>query len=81
MLDREGLTLHRRKRRRTPPYTKPLAEATEPNRLWCADFKGWFRTGDGTRIDPLTISDAYSRYLLRVPGSGEDGYAASAGHL
>ena len=31
----------------------------------CADFKGWFRTGDGERIDPLTISDAYSRYLLR----------------
>jgi transposase InsO family protein len=66
MLDREGLTLHRRKRRRTPPYTQPLAAATEPNRLWCADFKGWFRTGDGERIDPLTISDAYSRYLLRV---------------
>jgi transposase InsO family protein len=36
-----------------------------PNRLWCADFKGWFRTGDGSRCDPLTISDAFSRYLLR----------------
>ena len=33
--------------------------------MWCADFKGWFRTGDGSRIDPLTITDAYSRYLLR----------------
>ena len=33
--------------------------------MWCADFKGWFRTGDGERIDPLTISDAHSRYLLR----------------
>ena len=33
--------------------------------MWCADFKGWFRSGDGERIDPLTISDAYSRYLLR----------------
>ena len=65
MLEREGLTLRRRKRRRTPPYTQPLAEATAPNRLWCADFKGWFRTGDGTRIDPLTVMDAHSRYLLR----------------
>ena len=36
-----------------------------PNRVWCADFKGWFRTGDGERIDPLTITDAHSRYLLR----------------
>ena len=33
--------------------------------MWCGDFKGWFRSGDGERIDPLTISDAYSRYLLR----------------
>jgi transposase InsO family protein len=37
-----------------------------PNRVWCADFKGWFRTGDGERVDPLTLSDAYSRYLLPV---------------
>lgn len=66
MLDREGLTVPRRKRPRVPPYTQPLAQAMEPNRLWCADFKGWFRTGDGTRIDPLTIMDAHSRYLLRV---------------
>jgi len=28
-------------------------------------FKGWFKAGDGTRVDPLTISDAWSRYLLR----------------
>ena len=65
MLDREGLTQHRRQRRRTEPYRQPLAAATEPNRIWCADFKGWFRTADGERIDPLTISDACSRYLLR----------------
>jgi hypothetical protein len=32
--------------------------------VWCADFKSWFRTGDGTRCDPLTITDAYSRVLL-----------------
>ncbi len=66
MLDREGLTRHRHQRRRTPPYTQPLAAASEPNRVWCADFKGWFRSGDGTRIDPLTMMDVHSRYLLRV---------------
>jgi hypothetical protein len=32
--------------------------------VWSADFKGWFRTGDGRRCEPLTISDAHSRYLL-----------------
>jgi transposase InsO family protein len=65
LLKREGLTVARRVRRKTPPYTQPFQSATGPNQLWCADFKGWFRTQDGQRIDPLTISDAASRYLLR----------------
>ena len=65
LLQREGLVVARKKRRHTAPYTAPLAHADGPNRVWCADFKGWFRTGKGERIDPLTISDAYSRYLLR----------------
>jgi transposase InsO family protein len=65
MVAREGLVVPRKKRRRAPPYTQPFASADAPNRVWCADFKGWFRTADGERIDPLTISDACSRYLLR----------------
>ena len=65
MLEREGLTRHRKQRRKVAPYTQPLQAATEPNRIWCADFKGWFRTRDGERIDPLTITDAHSRYLIR----------------
>jgi putative transposase len=65
LLKREGLVVARRKRRRTAPYTEPLAHADGPNRVWCADFKGWFRTRDGERMDPLTISDAHSRYLLK----------------
>jgi putative transposase len=65
LLKREGLVVARKKRLRTAPYTAPLAHADGANRVWCADFKGWFRTADRERIDPLTISDAYSRYLLR----------------
>lgn len=65
LLKREGLVVARKKRLRTAPYRQPLAHADGPNRVWCADFKGWFRTGDGERIDPLTMTDAYSRYLLR----------------
>ena len=65
LLAREGLVIARKKRRRTPAYTQPFAAADAPNRVWCADFKGWFKTRDGERVDPLTISDAYSRYLLR----------------
>jgi transposase InsO family protein len=65
LLKREGLVVARKKARHTPPYSEPLAHADGPNRVWCADFKGWFRTADGERIDPLTVSDAHSRYLLR----------------
>lgn len=65
LLRREGLVIGRQARPKVPPYTQPFAAAREPNQLWCADFKGWFRTGDGERIDPLTATDACSRYLLR----------------
>lgn len=65
LLKRSGMIVGRKKRFKTPPYTQPLAHADGANRLWCADFKGWFRSGNGERIDPLTITDAYSRYLLR----------------
>jgi transposase InsO family protein len=65
ILKRSGLTRAQRKRRRTPPYTQPFQSATQANQVWCADFKGWFRTSDQQRVDPLTISDAASRYLLR----------------
>jgi putative transposase len=63
-LRREGLTRARRRRRRCPPYTQPFAEVGAPNDVWSADFKGWFRTGDRSRCDPLTVSDSFSRYLL-----------------
>lgn len=65
IIKRAGLVVAGKKRHRTEPYSEPLAHANASNRVWCADFKGWFRSGDGTRIDPLTISDAWSRYLLR----------------
>lgn len=65
LFDREGLTVRRKLRRRSPPSGAPFAECSSPNDVWCIDFKGWFLTGDGTRCEPLTLCDAYSRYLLR----------------
>ena len=64
LFDREGLTVKRRLRRRAPPGG-PLFAADAANDVWTIDFKGWFRTGDGVRVDPLTLADACSRYLLR----------------
>ena len=41
-------------------------EAQKPNELWTVDFKGWWRCADRRRCEPLTVRDAYSRYLLCV---------------
>jgi len=45
-----------------PPLTQPVAS----NHVWTVDFKGFFRTTDGTRCDPLTVRDLFSRFLLAV---------------
>jgi transposase InsO family protein len=42
----------------------PLSEASAPNQLWCADFKGEFKLGDGRYCSPLTVTDHASRFLL-----------------
>ena len=65
ILTREGLTRQRPKRRRVEPYRQPFVAVEQPNDEWACDFKGWIRTRDGERIDPLTITDSASRYLLR----------------
>jgi len=73
ILKREGLVRRRARRPRTPPSsssTQTFASADRPNAMWCIDFKGWFRTADGVICYPLTIVDAYSRYLVRCEGTG-----------
>jgi putative transposase len=65
VLKRNGLTVVRKRKPRAQPNAIPVAAATGANEVWSADFKGWFRTLDGVRCDPLTISDVHSRYLFR----------------
>ncbi len=64
LLKRQGLVSPRKRSRQQHPRSEPLRHADRPNAVWAMDFKGWFRLGDGTRCDPLTITDAFSRYLL-----------------
>jgi transposase InsO family protein len=64
LLRREGVSQPRRRTRYVVPVTQPLAAAQAPNDVWTADFKGWFRTVDQTRCDPLTVADACSRFVL-----------------
>lgn len=66
ILAREGLIAPRGLRRKPIGQGEIVAGADVPNGEWAMDFKGWFRTADGDRIDPLTVSDTASRYLLEV---------------
>jgi transposase InsO family protein len=64
ILKREGLILSRPRRRRPLARGALVAGSDRANGEWSIDFKGWFRTLDGTRCDPLTIEDTASRYLI-----------------
>ncbi len=64
LLTRQGLVEPRHRRAREPGTSGPVVEPVHANDSWSADFKGWFRTGDGVRCEPLTITDNFSRYLL-----------------
>lgn len=64
LLRREGLSEPRKRKRSASPSTEPLRHAAAPNDVWCIDFKGWFVTTDGTRCDPLTVTDAKTRKVL-----------------
>jgi putative transposase len=61
VLDRAGLV---RRRRRHAATGTALSRPTDPNALWCADYKGDFMLGNRQYCYPLTITDFASRYLL-----------------
>jgi putative transposase len=72
LLKRRGLVNPRKLRHRNKrPRSEPLRHANRPNAVWSMDFKGWFRLADGTRCAPLTVTDAFSRYLLCCRGGAQ----------
>lgn len=64
------LSKPRKRSRRPGAVCAPRVSYESPNSVWCVDFKGRFQTGDGRRCEPLTITDGYSRYLLRCQALG-----------
>lgn len=58
------------RRRRRPPISvverAPNASADKPNEVWTVDFKGWWKSHDGERCEPLTVRDACSRFVFTV---------------
>ena len=65
ILKRAGLVKKRRKRWSVPANEHALPETKTNNQVWGVDYKGQFKLGNATMCYPLTITDNYSRYLLR----------------
>ncbi len=66
ILGRHHLVNHRKKRTQYRSISGGIERpnAQHANEIWAVDFKGWFKTRDGKRCDPLTITDLYSRYII-----------------
>lgn len=66
ILERSGMLqpMRRRKTWSKVVALRPTPKVKAPNDLWTVDFKGWWLCGDGKRCEPLTIRDAFSRYIL-----------------
>jgi transposase InsO family protein len=77
ILRRHGLTVPRRITRKSEPFAGLLVEGRAPNELWCVDFKGHFKLGDRSRCDPLTVTDAATRYLLKCQALPNTGLAGA----
>jgi transposase InsO family protein len=76
ILKRYGLVMPRRCRHASQrPQRGPLTLPTYSNHVWAVDFKGWFRTGDQRRCDPLTVTDLFSRYVLTVDALADQSQA------
>jgi transposase InsO family protein len=66
ILKRAGLVTSVKRRRRPIDQQRPCTPATKPNDEWSTDFKGWFRTRDQQRVDPLTVADSVCRFLIEL---------------
>ena len=61
-----GLVRRRRVRKTPSGRMTSSIRIQAPNDVWTIDFKGWWRTRARDRFEPLTVRDAYSRYLLEA---------------
>lgn len=68
LLKRNDMIVGKRRRNYPGHPGRPMTPMNEPNEIWCADFKGEFKTNDGIYCYPLTVTDGYSRYLLGCKG-------------
>lgn len=74
ILSDAGLVQPRRRRSRRVELDEVTRSTPQkPNDIWTVDFKGWWKTGDKKRCEPLTIRDDFSRFLLDARALGSTG--------
>ncbi|TGM91292.1 transposase [Leptospira levettii] len=68
ILKKAGLQDTKRKRRPTNSGQRISMpeKATIPNHVWTVDFKGWWNTPEREKVNPLTVRDDYSKYILSI---------------
>jgi transposase InsO family protein len=73
ILKRAGLVADRKPRRRAPRRLEALTTPLYPNHVWAADHKGWIDTPYGARLEPLTVTDSFTRYLISLSATQSTG--------
>lgn len=84
ILRRAELTIPVKPKVRVRRPVGTMTQAEHPNQVWTIDFKGEFRLGCHEWCYPLTVADAFSRYLLCVdskPGTKAVGVVQSMTRL
>lgn len=68
VLVRAGLVqpIVKRRAAKNSVTSAPKITVLKPNDVWTVDFKGWWLAINKARCEPLTIRDAFSRYILRI---------------
>lgn len=73
ILKRAGLVTDRKPKRRAPARMGELTTPLYPNHVWAADHKGWIDTPYGARLEPLTVTDSFTRYLISLSATQSTG--------
>jgi transposase InsO family protein len=64
-LKKNNLVIERKKIKRVPKYNNYFLNCLEPNDVWSIDYKGQFFTKNNKVCYPFTITDNFSRYLIK----------------
>jgi transposase InsO family protein len=77
---RAGYTGSKRRRYLTAQVRiQERVKPKSPNEVWTVDFKGWWYTKDRERVNPLTVRDEHSKFILAIAVAEKGDTAAVKG--